>query len=113
MSAEPPWQPGSLPGSSAVPGTADAPDAEAALDVAGATEVTGATGATGTADAEEYRSLLDSARQVLDRVDRALGQLADGTYGRCSVCGAPIDDPLLEADPTAQHCAEHVAAPLG
>jgi hypothetical protein len=110
MSAEAPWQPGSLPGSSAAPWTAGAPDAGAALDVAGAT---GATGMTGTADAEEYRSLLDSARQVLDRVDRALGQLADGAYGRCSVCGAAIDDRRLEADPTALHCAEHAAAPLG
>ena len=104
MSAELIWQPGSVPGSSAVPGTAGAPDAEVAID---------GTDPTGTPDAEEYRSLLDSARHVLDRVDRALGQLADGAYGRCSVCGAAIDDRRLEADPTAQHCAEHTAGPPG
>lgn len=58
-------------------------------------------------DAEEYRNLLAAATQVLDRVDRALGQLADGSYGRCSECGDLIDDALLEADPAAQRCAEH------
>ena len=113
MSAELIWQPGSVPGSSAVPGIADAPDPEAATGTTDATDATDATGGTGTPDAEGYRSLLDSARHVLDRVDRALGQLADGAYGRCSACGAPIDDRLLEADPTAQHCAEHAAGPPG
>ena len=63
-------------------------------------------------DAEEYRSLLRAASQVLDRVDRALGQLADGSYGRCSDCGAPLEDDLLSEDPTASRCAEHPADPL-
>lgn len=66
-------------------------------------------GADGPAlpDAEQYRSLLAAAAQVLDRVDRALGQLADGSYGRCSECGSPIEHGVLERDPMADRCAAH------
>lgn len=56
---------------------------------------------------EEYRSRLSSAGRVLDDVDRALSALADGSYGSCAVCGAPIDDAALAADPTALHCPHH------
>ncbi len=56
---------------------------------------------------EEYRSRLESAGRVLDGVDRALSALADGTYGTCAACGAPIDDMVLAQDPTALHCAGH------
>ena len=63
-----------------------------------------------TPDAMAYRSLLDAAARVLDGVERSLGQLAEGSYGRCSACGAPIDDRLLEADPTTRRCAEHTEA---
>lgn len=55
----------------------------------------------------EYRTLLDAVAHVLDGVDRALAQLADGCYGRCSECGAPIGDDVLAADPTAQRCEDH------
>jgi RNA polymerase-binding transcription factor DksA len=58
-------------------------------------------------EAEEYRNLLAAAAQILDGVDRALGQLADGSYGRCTECGAPIPDHTLQADPTAQRCPPH------
>jgi RNA polymerase-binding transcription factor DksA len=67
----------------------------------------------GVPDAEGYRSLVDAATQVLDRVDQALGRLADGSYGRCSQCGAPIPPEVLEDDPTAQRCpadADHLDA---
>lgn len=55
----------------------------------------------------EYRTLLDAVAHVLDGVDRALAQLAEGSYGRCSECGAPIGDDVLAADPTAQRCEDH------
>lgn len=56
---------------------------------------------------EEYRARLRSAGRVLDDVDRALSALADGSYGTCAVCAAPIDDAALVADPTTLHCPSH------
>jgi hypothetical protein len=64
------------------------------------------------ADRGEYRSTLDAAVTMLDRVDRALRQLADGSYGRCSECGQTIDPDVLEADPTQQWCRAHMAGPV-
>jgi RNA polymerase-binding transcription factor DksA len=43
----------------------------------------------------------------LDRVDQALQRLDDGTYGTCEVCGAPLPDETLAADPTARRCVDH------
>ena len=45
--------------------------------------------------------------QRLDAIERALDRLAAGDYRTCELCGAPIDPPLLEADPTRVGCAEH------
>lgn len=46
----------------------------------------------------------------LHAVDRALGRLDDGTFGRCSVCAEPIDEATLEADPLVDRCARHLTA---
>ncbi len=43
-------------------------------------------------------------------VEAALRRLDDGTYGRCEVCGGPVDDADLAARPTATTCAEHGGA---
>ncbi|MCW2632296.1 MAG: conjugal transfer protein TraR [Pseudonocardia sp.] len=42
-------------------------------------------------------------QQILD----ALQRIEDGTYGRCSVDGEPIDDARLEARPEAEMCLRH------
>jgi RNA polymerase-binding transcription factor DksA len=122
MAAEFPWQLRSTPGATDIPDAeADlgdvsspvVPGAEATVPDATAAdpdaEVTVPDAESALPDAEEYRSLLAAAAQVLDRVDRALGELADGSYGRCKECGAVIADAVLETDPTAQRCAEHAA----
>jgi RNA polymerase-binding transcription factor DksA len=44
---------------------------------------------------------------TLRDVDRALDQLRDGRYGECDVCGAPIDEVLLVADPLRATCTAH------
>jgi DnaK suppressor protein len=41
-------------------------------------------------------------RDRLDAIDRALGRLDDGTYGRSVRSGEPIPDERLEADPAAE-----------
>ena len=40
----------------------------------------------------------------LDRIDRALDRVADGSYGLCDDCGQPIPFMRLRAEPMTQHC---------
>jgi DnaK suppressor protein len=46
----------------------------------------------------------DKLQITLADVDRATAKLADGSYGRCDVCGEPIGDERLEALPWAVLC---------
>jgi RNA polymerase-binding transcription factor DksA len=50
-------------------------------------------------------SLVASERthELVD-VERALGRLASGSYGRCAVCGEPIPLARLQVQPTARRC---------
>jgi DnaK suppressor protein len=49
-------------------------------------------------------ALRDKALRDLAMVDGALARLDDGTYGRCIVCGGPVDPDRLEALPWAERC---------
>jgi RNA polymerase-binding transcription factor DksA len=61
-------------------------------------------------EAMERQGLADeSSRQIAD-IDAALARLDDGTWGRCRVCGADIDDERLEARPQVDTCREHAEA---
>ena len=51
----------------------------------------------------------EADKSVLDDVRLALGRVADGSYGRCSVDEQPIDEKRLEAVPWARYCAKHQA----
>ena len=46
----------------------------------------------------------------LERVERALAKLDDGTYGTCDACGGPIAPKRLEAMPDSTLCVECAAA---
>lgn len=48
----------------------------------------------------------DRLQAALADVDRALAKLAEGSYGRCDVCGEPIGDERLEALPWAVRCVK-------
>jgi DnaK suppressor protein len=48
----------------------------------------------------------DKLQTTLADVDRALAKFDDGTYGRCDVCGEPINDERLEALPWAVTCVK-------
>jgi DnaK suppressor protein len=50
----------------------------------------------------------DQRRLVLE----AIARLDDGSYGRCLVCGARIDDERLEARPSVATCREHADTPV-
>jgi DnaK suppressor protein len=54
---------------------------------------------------------LDQAAAELDAVDAALGRLEDGSFEKCSVCGAPIDRDRLLQDPLLARCQAHAEAP--
>jgi DnaK suppressor protein len=46
----------------------------------------------------------DSLNASVERVDRALEKLAEGTYGSCDVCGGEIPAKRLEAQPESVVC---------
>ncbi|MHB8651932.1 MAG: TraR/DksA family transcriptional regulator [Minisyncoccota bacterium] len=41
-------------------------------------------------------------------VQAALDRIANGTYGLCRVCGEPIENDRLEANPAADTCKAHL-----
>ncbi len=45
---------------------------------------------------------------LLQEVDSALEQVADGTYGSCKTCGESIEDELLLMDPLVPFCLDHL-----
>jgi DnaK suppressor protein len=53
-------------------------------------------------------SVLADVEGELADVEAALQRLDAGTYGTCQVCGEPIADDRLAADPTAARCEQHV-----
>jgi DnaK suppressor protein len=55
-------------------------------------------------------AIAESLRSRLDVIDRALHRLDDGTYGRSVLCGKPIPDERLEADPAAELTIEEAKA---
>ena len=48
--------------------------------------------------------VVDSLNASVERVERALEKLADGTYGTCDVCGRPIPAARLDAKPESTTC---------
>ena len=64
--------------------------------------------ATAAPPAPEVDRLLarldDRQKAEIEEIDRALGKIARGEYGRCETCGQPISWSRLEALPTAVTC---------
>ena len=46
----------------------------------------------------------DRQKAEIEEIDRALGKISRGEYGRCEACGKPIPWSRLEALPTAVTC---------
>jgi len=49
-------------------------------------------------------------RQALEAIEAALSRMETGTYGQCVVCGEPIPEARLEAQPSAAACVECASA---
>jgi DnaK suppressor protein len=66
-----------------------------------------ATAQQGSAEALEQVTL---ESQTLEEVEDALKRVADGTYGKCIVCGREIPEARLKAIPWTPYCLEHQEA---
>jgi DnaK suppressor protein len=76
------------------------------------TEVSGETGfdeeyadaGSDTFEREKDLSLVNNLRDLLDKIDKALAKIEDGTYGLCDRCGKPIEKARVKALPYASLC---------
>jgi DnaK suppressor protein len=59
---------------------------------------------TATFERERDLSLVNNLRDLIDRIDKALAKIDDGTYGLCDRCGKPIEKLRLKALPYANLC---------
>jgi RNA polymerase-binding protein DksA len=59
---------------------------------------------TATFEREKDLSLENNIRDLLAKIDRALGRLEGGTYGICERCGKPIEKARMKALPYANLC---------
>lgn len=53
---------------------------------------------------ERLRSLAGQTRERRREVSAALARIAEGTYGKCTMCGDQIPAPRLEARPESALC---------
>jgi DnaK suppressor protein len=57
-----------------------------------------------TFDRERDLSLVDNAKDLIDKVEHALARIDGGGFGRCEACGRPIEGERLDALPYATLC---------
>jgi DnaK suppressor protein len=50
---------------------------------------------------------LGTLRRRQEQLQAALVRVDDGSFGRCRVCGAQIDDERLEIRPETEFCRDH------
>lgn len=58
-------------------------------------------------DLEEREATEGELENRLVKINAALERIAAGTYGACHICGKPIEDERLAANPAATTCKEH------
>jgi DnaK suppressor protein len=63
----------------------------------------GATADQGSGEALQEVTL---ESKTLEQVQDALRRVAEGTYGKCVICGRPIPPARLEAIPWTPYCIE-------
>ena len=59
---------------------------------------------TYTFERERDLSLVDNVKDLIEKVQHALTRIDDGSYGRCEVCGKPIEAERLDALPYTTLC---------
>ena len=73
-------------------------------------DVENADAGTFTFERERDLSIENNVRDLMGKIDRALGRMDDGTYGICSRCGKPIEKARLKALPYADLCIKDAQA---
>jgi RNA polymerase-binding transcription factor DksA len=63
-------------------------------------------GSTIAYERSQLGALVEQAERQLAEVASAEERLAEGTYGRCAVCGREIPEGRLEARPVARTCVD-------
>jgi len=87
---------------------------EFAAQTARLKELTEISADTGDPGEEHNRAaLLAVTRRNLEQLAGALQRIADGSYGRCERCGAPIPAERLEILPHARFCVPCQQKPHG
>ena len=59
---------------------------------------------TATFERERDLSLENNVRDLLQKIEKALTRMDEGTYGTCERCGKPIEKARLKALPYADLC---------
>jgi RNA polymerase-binding transcription factor len=59
---------------------------------------------TATFERERDLSLTNNIKDLLEKIDRALERIVQGTYGLCARCGRPIEKARIRALPYATLC---------
>lgn len=59
-------------------------------------------------DFEEKSATIVPLEARLGEVEAALARIENGTFGKCSVCGGPIEEERLNANPAATTCMAHL-----
>lgn len=83
-------------------GAAESGDLKADIDFGGSF----ADAAAVTAERTEVLGLVDSLKQQLDDVDKALAHIEAGTYGTCDNCSKEIGAARMEFRPASVLCVD-------
>jgi DnaK suppressor protein len=59
---------------------------------------------TATFERERDLSLENNVRDLLEKIDKALSRMDEGTFGFCERCGKPIEKARIKALPYASLC---------
>ena len=65
---------------------------------------------TATFEREKELSIEQNVRDLIQKIDRALKRIDDGTYGICEVCGKPIEKARMKALPYVDLCIKDAQA---
>jgi DnaK suppressor protein len=63
-----------------------------------------------TFEREKDLSIANNVQDLIDKIERAIEKIDDGTYGICEVCGQPIEAARIKALPHALLCVKDKAA---
>lgn len=70
-------------------------------------------GATIAFELSQAAALMRQSSATLAQVEAALARIAEGRYGYCEACGAPIAEGRLEARPWTPYCIDHASGKAG